>query len=485
VPDGDAPRASRGRDGRWLRRSTTLLVLLILAAAAVAYRFDLGGSGAAPPSPVTEPAKVLPPEGLTLPGARAAPVVAAARGPRSVDGSAVRRAVAGLLRSKKLGRHVVMAVSELATGRVVYRHGSGAVAPASTMKLLTTTAALQALGPDHRFATTTVSDAHAHRLWLVGGGDTLLVRDRNSGASYPARADLDTLAARTAKVLHARGRKVVHLRYDTSLFDGPGVDAHWPPSYLTDDVVSRISPLWVDEGRQRTGFAERSADPAAAAALVFVQALQRHHVRVVGKPVLARAPSAAHGGKPVAAVHSAPLAEVVQHVVEVSDNEGAEVLARQVAVATGRPATFEGATAAVRAVLAGLHVSTRGDRMYDGSGLARPDRLRADTLLAVLHAAATHPSPRSAVTGLPVAGFTGSLASRYRTGDPAGPGDVRAKTGTLTGVHGLAGTVTTRDGAVLGFVAVADRVKPVNTLFVRARLDELTAALAGCTCVRP
>jgi serine-type D-Ala-D-Ala carboxypeptidase/endopeptidase (penicillin-binding protein 4) len=49
-------------------------------------------------------------------------------------------------------------------------------------------------------------------------------------------------------------------------------------------------------------------------------------------------------------------------------------------------------------------------------------------------------------------------------------------------VHGLAGTVTTRDGAVLEFVAVADKVRPVNTLDARARLDEVAAALAGCAC---
>jgi D-alanyl-D-alanine carboxypeptidase/D-alanyl-D-alanine-endopeptidase (penicillin-binding protein 4) len=51
-------------------------------------------------------------------------------------------------------------------------------------------------------------------------------------------------------------------------------------------------------------------------------------------------------------------------------------------------------------------------------------------------------------------------------------------------VHGLAGTVTSRDGAVMAFVAVADRVKRANTLDARQDIDELAAALAGCACAR-
>ena len=42
----------------------------------------------------------------------------------------------------------------------------------------------------------------------------------------------------------------------------------------------------------------------------------------------------------MATVRSAPLAQVVQHVLEASDNDGAEVLARQAAVGSGRPASF-------------------------------------------------------------------------------------------------------------------------------------------------
>lgn len=485
MPGGDT-RRSRGR--RRLRRVATglaVVVVLVLVAAGLSYQLDLGrrwfGTGR---SPVSEPAEVPPPAGLELPAAhRAAPVAAATVG-RPVDGAAVRRAVSTLLRSKKLGKHVVLDVAQLPSGRVVLRHGHGAVTPASTMKLLTMTAGLQTLGPSHRFTTSVVATRTSKRVVLVGGGDPLLAREPQPSSSYPDRADLATLAGRTATALKANGRSAIRLGFDTSLFTGPSVDPHWPASYLPEDVVSPISPLWVDEGRERTGFAARSSSPAYDAAAVFAKALERHHVRVIGKPVDSLAPKASAGGRTIARVRSAPLSQIVEHIVEVSDNEGAEVVARHVAIATGRPASFAGAAQAVRAVLRSIGVSTAGDRIYDGSGLSRDDRLRPDTLLGVLHAAATRGRLRATVVDLPVAGFSGSLAARFDTGDPAGAGRVRAKTGTLTGVSGLAGTVTSRDGAVMSFVAIADRFEPDDTLDVRDLLDELAAALAGCRCAR-
>jgi serine-type D-Ala-D-Ala carboxypeptidase/endopeptidase (penicillin-binding protein 4) len=461
-------------------------VVLLVAAGAVTYRLDLLHPPRADhPSATPPPARIPPPAGLTLPApARSLPPVAAAASPLRADPSAVRRAVDRLAASRKLGPHVVVRVAQLADGRLLYQHGSGPVVPASTMKLLTMVAALATLGPDHRFTTSVVATPQSPRIVLVGGGDPLLARTPAGDGSYPQRADLDTLAASTAHALRALGRHTVRLGYDASLFAGSGVDRYWEPSYLPDDVVSPISALWVDEGRERTGLAARTRTPARAAAEVFARALERRHIKVRGAPAATVAPTAAHGGRPVARVRSAPLAEIVQHIVEVSDNEGAEVLAHQVAVAQGRPATFAGAAVAVRHALGKLAISTAGDRIYDGSGLSRDDRLRAATLLSVIRTASSerHPGLRSAVADLPVAGFTGSLAARFDTGNPLGLGRVRAKTGTLTGVHGLAGTVTTRDGVVLEFVAVADRVRPVNTLDARARLDELAAALAGCAC---
>jgi serine-type D-Ala-D-Ala carboxypeptidase/endopeptidase (penicillin-binding protein 4) len=470
--------------GRWLRRSTAGAVVLVLLAATASYLFDLGPRwfGFDYPSPITEPAKVAPPPGLTLPAARAALPVAQPPAAGDVDPAAVRRLLDGLVVRKVLGARVAVDVAQLPAGQQVYRHGPDLVMPASTMKLLTTTAALEALGPDHRFTTTVVSRAPARTITLVGGGDPLLARrPGDSSVSYPQRADLATLAGATAKALDAVGRSRVRVRYDTSLFTGPTVNPHWPASYVPDDVVSPISPLWVDEGRARVGYAQRSHDPAAVAGTVFAQQLARHGIKVDGPARAATAPSDANE---LASVRSAPLAQIVQHILEVSDNEGVEVLARHVAIQQGLPASFAGGARAVSDVLGTLGVPLSGDRIYDGSGLSRQDRLRPRTLLAVLETAAAdnHPGLRAVVTDLPVAGFTGSLAHRFDTGNEAGLGTVRAKTGTLTGVQGLAGTLTTPDGTVMAFVAVADRVKAKNALSARAALDRIPAALAACTC---
>lgn len=469
------------------------LVVLVLALAVAAWSFDFGPRilGWDDPSPVSEPAEVAPPPGLDLPAAVAAAEVAVgASGSAdgsgstgaagSVDPQAVRRAVTRLMRDDDLGPRVAVAVSRPGDEGPVFKAGPTTVTPASTMKLLTTTAALAALGPDHTFSTRAVSGVSPRDVVLVGGGDPLLAR-RPDPEKYPARADVTTLAAATARSLEESGTRRVRVRYDATLFSGPSLNPSWPASYLPDDVVTPISSLWVDQGRERADDFPRVDDPPLAAAQAFSRALERSGIKVQGTPRPAAAPE---GATELASVESAPLAQLAGWVLEVSDNEAAEVLLRHVALTEGRAGSFTGGTTAVRDVLTELGVDLRGARILDGSGLSRRNRLSPDTLLSVLDAAtsADRPDLRGVVTGLPVAGFTGSLALRFGSGPAAGLGTVRAKTGTLTGVHGLAGLVTDRDGTVLSFAAVADRVALEDTLDARDQLDRIAAALATCRC---
>ena len=83
------------------------------------------------------------------------------------------------------------------------------------------------------------------------------------------------------------------------------------------------------------------------------------------------------------------------------------------------------------------------------------------------------------LVGLPVAGSSGTLADRYDGLAAGGRGWVRAKTGTLTGVNSLAGTVLDSEGRVLVFALLSNGPNPVS---VRPRLDALAAQLRSCGC---
>ncbi|MGZ6746061.1 MAG: D-alanyl-D-alanine carboxypeptidase/D-alanyl-D-alanine endopeptidase, partial [Nocardioides sp.] len=187
---------------------------------------------------------------------------------------------------------------------------------------------------------------------------------------------------------------------------------------------------------------------------------------------------------PLAEVDSPPLAQVVEETLTNSDNEAAEVLAHQVGLATGNAASFTGGVRGVLAALTGLGVPVDGAVLHDGSGLSRLDRLDPGTLAAVLQAATStdHPELRAVLTGLPVAGFSGSLADRFAESAPPGLGRVRAKTGTLSGVSALAGVTTDLQGHPMVFVLMADRVAYEDTDEARTALDRLAASLAACRC---
>ena len=460
----------RSRGSALLRWGPIVLVLALFAGAAASYHYDLGSRwfGAAPDtSPTTAPVP-----GLTLAPVPTPRVVARPAPEGRPTPSAVRRALAPALKDPHLAD--LRAVVAPLTGAPVLDDGRGTSMPASTLKLLTTTAALETLGPDLTFATRVVA-ARRSQLTLVGGGDPFLLGKRPTDADERGYASLQALAAATAHSLKARGVTAVSLGYDDSLFTGPELSPHWPKSYVTDDEVSPITALWADQGITPGG-ESREADPAASAAEEFATFLRKGGVRVTGEVQPRTAPS---GAREVARVTSPTVADIVEQVLQVSDNEGAEVLARQTGIAVNGHGSFDGGSAAVRQVLTGLGIDLQDATIYDGSGLARADRLDATSLVSVLQLASSagHPELRAVVTGLPVAAYDGSLADRFE--HSPGRGWVRAKTGTLTGTSALAGLATDARGRPLVFAFVSNHIPLVGTLDARAALDDLAARLTN------
>ncbi len=130
-----------------------------------------------------------------------------------------------------------------------------------------------------------------------------------------------------------------------------------------------------------------------------------------------------------------------------------------------------------------MHQSRDAVRLVDASGLSPRDRVEPGALTRVLTLVARDPRFGPVLSGLPVAGFDGTLAQRYRHGPAAAAaGAVRAKTGTLSGVSALAGLVRTHDGRLLAFDLTADGVQGEAVERSQRALDRVAAVLARCGC---
>jgi D-alanyl-D-alanine carboxypeptidase/D-alanyl-D-alanine-endopeptidase (penicillin-binding protein 4) len=427
-----------------------LLVVLVLAAggAGALWLRTSGSSPLAAPSPTPYPTRT--------PLLQPSPTGTA-------TAAGLRRALARALADRALGSRVSIAVVSPDGRTLLDQQGSRTVTPASTAKLATAVAALTVLDHDHRLTTSVYPGERPGEVVLVGGGDPTLA-GAHPTTGYPGAASLRALA----KGLTGVTRVLV----DDRLYVGPRLGPGWKPSYVTTGNVAPVSALMVDEGRQAKN-GPRVQDPALEAGRQLARLLH------VTAPV-ARG-TYRSSADPLASVQSPTVSQLVEEMLTRSDNDLAESLGRQVALASHQPASFAGAVAATAAVL--RRAGATGIALRDSSGLSPLDRVQPLGLATLLAKAAANPSYGALLSGLPVSGFDGTLAKRYRKAPMAtAAGLVRAKTGTLNGVSALAGLVSTRTAGVLAFDVTADGVPLGGTLAAEAALDRVAAALAACGC---
>ena len=211
----------------------------------------------------------------------------------------------------------------------------------------------------------------------------------------------------------------VRLGFDDSYFTGPSVNPQWPATYIPEDVVPPISALWVDEGQEPDGYGF-VADPAAAAA----------------SDVPLRADLGGDEGRPPGTSHEHPDrrdrgglgGERPAGRDRRADPGGQRQPGRRGAGSPRRAGRAPGGLVPGRRGrgprgAAAPRRTRRGGQLYDGSGLSRQDLLGTDTLAAVVRLVASrdHPELRQVLTGLPVAGFTGSLTYRFAQGSRRRP----------------------------------------------------------------
>ena len=141
---------------------------------------------------------------------------------------------------------------------------------------------------------------------------------------------------------------------------------------------------------------------------------------------------------------SIPSAEAIHRVNKFSNNVMARILVLTIGMESeGEPATLQKGRRTIERVLSEARVSTRGMVVDNGSGLSRESRLSARTLGEMLVAAWHHRYMPEFVASLPVSGQDGTL--RRRLGGSTA-GYAHMKTGRLEDVSSIAGLVQSRTG---------------------------------------
>jgi serine-type D-Ala-D-Ala carboxypeptidase/endopeptidase (penicillin-binding protein 4) len=351
-------------------------------------------------------------------------------------------------------------VLDLRTGQTLFAQNSRLpLRPASNEKLATTYAALTALGPSFRIETDVLGSGT-----LSGGtwhGDLVL---KGYGDPTLSSAELLSLARQVAAagIRHVSGR----ILGDESWFDRRRTGFGWKAKFYLHESPA-LSALIVDRGwtgRYETG------RPALYAAQLFRRDLRRAGITVGGGAGVGVAPAVAV--VPLADIESPPVSALVRHMDINSDNFYAEMLMKQIGAVHGGGGSAAAGLVVTRRLLAAAGVSLSDVRMVDGSGLSLVDRWTTGGLASLLRAMWLDPDLQPYVlSALPVAGVTGTLDHRMRTG-PA-HGLVRAKTGTTANSSALSGFVGNRY-----VFSVVENGRPVKTRNAERSQDRFAQVLA-------
>ena len=367
--------------------------------------------------------------------------------------------------------------------------------PASAMKLVTTYAALELLGPAYTWKTEALADSAPINgqlngdLYLRGSGDPRLALEhfwqllRQLRTRGVERINGDLILDRSAFALpphdpaefdneplrpYNAGPDALLVNLDSlRLTLSPNADrktvdviAETPDDELridnritlTQDACGdwreRIKPSVVGEAIEITGSfstqcGEKPLNLSPWPADRQVERLFRALWRELGGTLAGtvregQTPPSAIG---IATQESPALAEIVRDINKYSNN----VMARQVflTLAAERPATPDGARQRIKGWLAEKGMPMPEAVLDNGSGLSRNERISTESLSRLLLTAWKSPVMPELMSSLPLAGVDGTL--KKRLGNGAATGRAHLKTGYLDNVRAIAGYVLDRN----------------------------------------
>ena len=404
---------------------------------------------------------------------------------------------------------VSIVVRDVADGRSLLELNSGlSRAPASTMKLLPTWAALDLLGPAYAWKTRAYADAPVVKgvlkgnLYLQGGGDPLLTIERwwrfandlrQTGLStiegdividqslFSAQderpEDFDGKFWRTYNVLP----DPLLVNWQSADFtirpadDGEGIDLSirpFPEGLVVENRVRLTSGRCVGQNRQvayqieperpdrvvATGRLSVSCgpqsqrlaimEPAQFAWGTFVTLWRQLGGQFRGGMLRAPTPPNA---RLLLTHESEPLSEIVRVTNKYSSN----MMARSLVLAIAGEMSGVPASAAAGEATIVEWLKTRGLDFPElvignGSGLSREARMSADSMARLLVGARASRFAPEFLTSLSLGGLDGTLQERFEDIDDASR--IRMKTGTLRDVSNIAGYITGKSGKVYAVV---------------------------------
>jgi D-alanyl-D-alanine carboxypeptidase/D-alanyl-D-alanine-endopeptidase (penicillin-binding protein 4) len=412
-----------------------------------------------------------------------------------------------LLTRASVGIDIVRLGNSAADITTLYRTDSTLpLVPASNLKVITTSAALEQLGPDFKFRTILLY--HDGDLVLVGDGDpTFGDAELLKKVGWDVNTVFKTWATGLAKNVHAAHDLLV----DDSIFDDQFLHPNWPADQTQKRYVAEIAGLnlnancadiyvrpgayghlvdfWTDpatnyfsiknscvSGSENAIWLSRQPgtneltlrgsarssnivpvgvtihDPPMYAGTLLAETLKSAGINLTGTVKRDRTARNAYQAAlhtnnstwTLLAVHETPLLSVIDRANKDSMNLYAECLCKRLGYAKSGAGTWQNGTAAVGGFLSSLNIPASQYILDDGCGLSKSNAISAHLMVTVLTHDYFGPNAAAWLASLSVAGEDGTLAERFHGSDLRGR--VIAKTGFVNGVSCLSGYLHAKDG---------------------------------------
>jgi len=432
--------------------------------------------------------------------------------------------------------NISLLVNDLKTNETLYQfRPKCSTIPASTMKVVTTTTALELLGPDFHFQTTLEIDGKVNgdsvlfgNLFIRGGGDPTL------GSSHIGDADFLTkwaAAVKQAGIRKIKGRIIA----DSGLYDSEGINPRWTwedignyyaagsygISYLDNTyglvlrsgkvgstpeilrTIPEIPALTFDNFLLSTNISFDSAyfsgaphsnirsitgeipanrstftikgdipNPGLLLAHHLHEKLVKSGISIWETPTDKVAPT--NKRRIIYTQNSPPLSEIVKETNVKSNNHYAEQIFRYLALQNKPVATSDGAVQVIKSFWKSKGLPVEQLFMFDGSGLSPVDAVSAQFFVDILTYMRTKSTNQTAfLNSLPVSGESGTLSS-FLERTPL-QGKVRAKSGTISRVKCYAGYIDLKGKSYVFAIMVNNAAG--STKAVTKKIEEFLLAI--------